>query len=1051
MSVYYLDNTINKMSLNQYFNCKRFSVTSPDTYFDSDLTITGGIECEGNIQTQGLIIGDYTGEITGTNTDLFVLNAEQGIPPENVGLKIGLPTKYLHNIYDVNNDIWKCQRFDENYNTFGLINPTDVSGEILYSDPLKEPYFGSSPTFKYSNDILEVQNLTVSGDLIADLSTPDLVIKELNTTPYLLEVEYDIFYVDTSGNDILINLPAITGNENKNFKIVKTSELNEITISPNGGETISGNNVYYSTTKEIINIIGKGTDWITLERSSNYDILEFQGFENREDFVINITNVADLITCEITCTEDLKVYHKTKGLKVIPAGIYTGDFNGTVTGIVMFFYDENYNIIGTYDYILDSLLLGYSYYRASDQNIIGLGKEGHTQLIPKVLHEYLHNSIGYTYTSGLSVTNLINTDTDEGGRILLTPGTCFDEDIRIHITEGAINGDYRMPLGTDLTIDPLDIRILYKLGPSGEYFEYENVNFQIFIAGIRYCAYNNWTGVEWELSDVAGGNYMNVYILATNNNNRPITAIIGQDHYGLSANALAENFEDLNIENFVYAEFSSLFKITIRARSIFDCTNESLIYQVTDIRNARTINGGSQLTAHNALSNLSYEISGHTSFQKLTNIAVIDPDVNDDIDNGFYVGQLWVNSNDTFICSDNSSGAAVWNKIVQYSGIDEITCTTIKSTASMVFQCDYNNDGNNSYVWKDSTLVNLMLLDEFNGHLTMYNNINLSKQVPSSDLAININNSSSTAPESALNMRVGSSTTFVDWRLINDSGILKIQDGYSPTYNDAWNPTSILEFDEDMSVQLNGVFNELLRIETKTGGVSSSSILAIKNSLITGLSYHPSVVNFESSNVDGSVYSEIGIQNVGIGGDSKLSITDQGTEAIYIQQGSVFMENISSGTGNDIQWGTNGEIVYVSSVLKDKMKIEDYDLNSLELISNLQLKKYERKNNPNIPEIGLIADDLEILLESQPELSKMFMTYNNDELTGYRQSLFHFILIDAVNELIVENKSMKLQLLEQNKKILTLEKTVGNLSNDIINIKNMLKLGKTEFINPFRK
>ena len=47
-------------------------------------------------------------------------------------------------------------------------------------------------------------------------------------------------------------------------------------------------------------------------------------------------------------------------------------------------------------------------------------------------------------------------------------------------------------------------------------------------------------------------------------------------------------------------------------------------------------------------------------------VTTADPTVNDDIDLGYIVGSKWMNSTsgDTFICEDNSDGAADWRLMV---------------------------------------------------------------------------------------------------------------------------------------------------------------------------------------------------------------------------------------------------------------------------------------------------------------------------------------------------------------------------------------------------
>lgn len=48
-----------------------------------------------------------------------------------------------------------------------------------------------------------------------------------------------------------------------------------------------------------------------------------------------------------------------------------------------------------------------------------------------------------------------------------------------------------------------------------------------------------------------------------------------------------------------------------------------------------------------------------------TNATTSDPTVNDDVGDGYIVGSMWINTSDDgiFICTDNTSGAAVWKEL----------------------------------------------------------------------------------------------------------------------------------------------------------------------------------------------------------------------------------------------------------------------------------------------------------------------------------------------------------------------------------------------------
>lgn len=128
-----------------------------------------------------------------------------------------------------------------------------------------------------------------------------------------------------------------------------------------------------------------------------------------------------------------------------------------------------------------------------------------------------------------------------------------------------------------------------------------------------------------------------------------------------------------------------------------------------------------------------------------------------------------------------------------------------------------------------------------------------------------------------------------------------------------------------------------------------------------------------------------------------------------------YLSYISSGSGSNLNYNTgSGEIMYVSSVLADKEGIIDCDINCEEIIQNLSVKKYKRKNDENQPkifELGIIANHLDTLLTEKnftDYQKKIFLTYdNNSNLTGIKSNSLTMLLIKEVQRLnivINENK-----------------------------------------------
>ncbi|MHA1353581.1 MAG: hypothetical protein ACTSR1_00215 [Candidatus Heimdallarchaeota archaeon] len=95
---------------------------------------------------------------------------------------------------------------------------------------------------------------------------------------------------------------------------------------------------------------------------------------------------------------------------------------------------------------------------------------------------------------------------------------------------------------------------------------------------------------------------------------------------------------------------------------------------------------------HAELSNLTYAASGHrTTFQRKTTVQSTDPTVNDDYNEGYDVGQWWINSllEYIFVLTDSTVGAAVWKQIPKMDDIANPDVKYFIATASQnVFTLD---------------------------------------------------------------------------------------------------------------------------------------------------------------------------------------------------------------------------------------------------------------------------------------------------------------------------------------------------------------------------
>jgi len=65
-------------------------------------------------------------------------------------------------------------------------------------------------------------------------------VNSINTTPYNVTVDDLVILVDSTGGNLVLNLPAISTVPNKILNIYKSVRANSVILTPNGGDTIDG-------------------------------------------------------------------------------------------------------------------------------------------------------------------------------------------------------------------------------------------------------------------------------------------------------------------------------------------------------------------------------------------------------------------------------------------------------------------------------------------------------------------------------------------------------------------------------------------------------------------------------------------------------------------------------------------------------------------------------------------------------------------------------------------------------------------------------------------
>jgi hypothetical protein len=228
----------------------------------------------------------------------------------------------------------------------------------------------------------------------------------------------------------------------------------------------------------------------------------------------------------------------------------------------------------------DECLVATVYWNAATAKGL-LGDERHWMGRDQYMHEYLHETVGCRYATGLSP-SFTNTT------FSISPGEVYDEDIEHLITPAQTTTD-----------------VFYKNGSADWVWDAANVTpYKLNGASMRYNNVN-------ALADVPVGKFVCMWLFATSKLTVPLITIIGQRYddnlAAARANALPST---LALGTLPLAEMKLLYRIIYRQDA-----GSVTFQEATDYRNdAGTVVSNFTAGDHSTLSNLGYATAGHTGF-----------------------------------------------------------------------------------------------------------------------------------------------------------------------------------------------------------------------------------------------------------------------------------------------------------------------------------------------------------------------------------------------------------------------------------------------------
>jgi hypothetical protein len=279
---------------------------------------------------------------------------------------------------------------------------------------------------------------------------------------------------------------------------------------------------------------------VTQDNSAVLAMQEPTGFQTRTTSTISFDDSSRTFTIAATnMQQGFNVWLHAKEHTYFSESIQLTD----TTGVHFIYFDYPSEALTTSttvtpDLFLNAALVALVYWRQDQQKHIYFADERHGIIMDGATHQHLHLSIGAQYRSGLGISNILteqNGSLSSAAQFGCDNGVIADEDLTINIIDNSPQ-DFS-------TIAHLPV--FYRIGANTNWYRKNSSNFALILpnevshySGTTRPAYNHYNGTGWILSEVPNNEFLLVHVLATNDVENPIVAVLGNT-YNTKSNARA--------------------------------------------------------------------------------------------------------------------------------------------------------------------------------------------------------------------------------------------------------------------------------------------------------------------------------------------------------------------------------------------------------------------------------------------------------------------------------------------------------------------------------
>lgn len=314
---------------------------------------------------------------------------------------------------------------------------------------------------------------------------------------------------------------------------------------------------------------------------------EPQGFVNKTDSVISFDDSSRTFTIQPAISGgSYSVYVEgTKIVKNTTETVVLG--SGTALNYIHFDTTTPYALqTKTTGFNFDTdVPIAFIHWNSDINQSTFFGEERHGIRMDSVTHKWIHNTFGMQYISGLSIGGYIllgDGSSNTHAQIDISDGVLYQEDIIINITDD--NGTN----SANAFVQPLSpiayIPTYYHSGSTGQWVRDIATAFPVKYNGTR-AQYNLFSGGTWTTPNVTNDRFFAMWIVATNDINDPILAIVGQREDSSLNSAESNNtWSDINLTNIPTQELRPLYRLIFKTNSTYTNTPKSSLQSILDIR-----------------------------------------------------------------------------------------------------------------------------------------------------------------------------------------------------------------------------------------------------------------------------------------------------------------------------------------------------------------------------------------------------------------------------------------------------------------------------------